>query len=154
MSLRTARSDIAFMNALFTTAEREAHALGDPTMAAEHLVIAALANEQLEHAALRALGLDSDRFRNAVVAVHAEALDGVGVEGAPAPITDRSRGVLHSTATAQQVFQAARRRAKSARSALRVSDIVIAAAGLEHGTTARALAYLGVDRGAIETIDA
>lgn len=154
MSLRTAKSDIAFMNTLFTAAEREAHALGDEVMGAEHLVIAALAQDRLDSSALQSLGLDAERFRDAVAAVHAEALDGVGIDGAPTSFDDPPRGVLQSTAAGQQVFQDARKRAKAARSALRPSDIVAAAAQLAHGTTARALARLGIDRAAIEAVDA
>lgn len=85
--------------------------------------------------------------------MHAEALTTAGVDGAPAAIESAPRGPLRSKYTAQQVFQDARKRAKANRIPLATAGILAAAARLEHGTTARALAHLGIDRAAVETLD-
>ncbi|MEC5198921.1 hypothetical protein RCH21_001145 [Arthrobacter sp. PL16] len=152
MSFRTALSDVSFMNSLFTAAERVAHDLGDPVMGAEHLVIAALDRDDLDRAALTPLRLDAPRFRDAVVAVHADALGSVGLGGAGRPIVGTPRGALGSTATARAVFQDARKRARDRRAPLRAIDIVAAAARLEQGTTARAIARLGIERADLEAL--
>ncbi len=153
MSIRTALSDISFMNSLFTSAEAVAHELGDEVMAPEHLVIAALERDDLDSTGLVQVGLDAQRFRAAVIDVHAQALHTVGVAGAVEAIVEPPRGPLHSTTTAQEVFQDARRRARARRAPLRAVDILAAAARLEQGTTVRALAQLGVDPAALETLD-
>lgn len=149
MGIRTAVSDVSFMTSLFTAAERVAHELGDPVMGAEHLVIAAL---DLDRSDLGSLPLDAPRFRDAVVAVHAEALGSLGLAGTSTPIDDHPRGVLHGTASAQAVFQDARKRARDRRAPLRAVDIVAAAARLEYGTTARAIDRLGIRRADLEAL--
>ena len=154
MNLRNALSDISFMNTLFTSAERAAHDLGDEVMGAEHLVIAALENDDLDRSDLEPLALDGEKFRAAIVAVHAEALDALGIEGTTSPIAEPPHGALHSTHTAQEVFQDARKSAKARKVPLSAAGILVAAAArLEHGTTARALAHLGIDRSAIEALE-
>ncbi|MBG6226053.1 hypothetical protein IWX63_002639 [Arthrobacter sp. CAN_A2] len=152
MGIRTAVSDVSFMTSLFTAAERIAHELGDPVMGAEHLVIAALDRDDLDRSDLASLPLDAPRLRDAVIAVHADALGSLGLEGTSTPIHDHPRGVLHSTATAQAVFQDARRSARKRRVALRAVDIVAAAARLDHGTTARAVDRLGIRRADLEAL--
>ena len=152
MSIRTALSDISFMKTLFAAAEAAAHELGDPEMGAEHLVIAALERDDLDRSALAALPLDASRFRSAVVAVHAEALSTVGLTGTVLPITSPPRGVLHSTASAQIVFRDARRSATAQRAPLSALHIVAAAARIDNGTTARALARLGIERATLENL--
>ncbi|WP_247826151.1 hypothetical protein [Arthrobacter antioxidans] len=152
MGIRTAVSDVSFMKSLFTAAERVAHELGDPVMGAEHLVIAALDREDLDRSDLASLPLDAPRFRDAVIAVHAEALGSLGLAGTSTPIDDHPRGVLHSTASAQAVFQDARKRARERRATLRAVDIVAAAAHLEYGTTARAIDRLGIRRAELEAL--
>lgn len=152
MGLKTALSDISFMNSLFTAAEHVAHELGDPVMGGEHLVIAALDHDDLDRSALAPFQLDASRFRDAVVAVHADALASIGIDGTSSPSIDAPRGVLHSTATAQAVFQDARKSAWRRRTPMRAIDIVAAAARIEHGTTARAIDRLGIDRAALEAL--
>ncbi|MBJ2121499.1 Clp protease N-terminal domain-containing protein [Arthrobacter sp. MSA 4-2] len=153
MGIKTALSDVSFMNSLFTAAEHIAHQLGDPVIGAEHLVIAALERDDSDlRTALAPLPLNTQRFRDAVLAVHADALSSIGLDAVTPPITEAPKGALGSTATAQEVFQDARTRAKKRHAPLAALDILAAAARLEHGTTARALARLGVDRAVLEAL--
>ncbi|MHA7282857.1 Clp protease N-terminal domain-containing protein [Arthrobacter sp. TMS2-4] len=152
MGIRTAISDVSFMTSFFTAAERIAHDLGDPVMGAEHLVIAALDREDLDRSGLASLPLDGPRFRDAVIGVHADALESLGVAGTSAPIDDEPRGALHSTSAARFVFQDARRSARARRAPLRAVDIVAAAARQDYGTTARAFERLGISRADLQAL--
>lgn len=147
MSLRT---DIATLSTVLTAADREAHALGDPIPGAEHVVLAAL---QLEDDSARtALGVSAEQFRDALVAVHAAALQRLGVDAATVPskpLPDTA-GSYQATPSAQQVIQRTRLIHKANKpSALRAKFFVQAAAELEQGTTARVLDSLGIDRAAL-----
>jgi hypothetical protein len=58
-------------------------------------------------------------------------------------------GVYRSNPSAQELFQAAGAAARGARQRLAGAHVVLAAADLEHGTLARALGRLEVDRAAL-----
>ncbi|MBK7822012.1 MAG: Clp protease [Tessaracoccus sp.] len=138
--------DIRTINALLTEAERQALSLGDSAPGAEHLVLAALMLD--EGSARDLLGINDTRFRDALVATHAAALEKVGIsvpaEGlSPAPAKP---GVYRSEASAQEVFQRAKVLAKQDRGGLKGAHIIRAAAEREHGTVARVLKHLGIDR--------
>lgn len=153
MGIKTALSDVSFMNSLFTTAERIAHDMGDPVMGAEHLVIAALERDDPDlRTALATLPLDAQRFRSAVLAVHADALNSVGLNARTSPIMETPHGLLSGTPTARKVFQDARTTARKRHTPLTATVILATAAQLEHGTTARALTRLGIDRADLETL--
>ena len=140
--------EIRTINALLTEAERQALALGDEAPAAEHLVLAALLLD--DDSARVALGVDASRFREALVAVHAGALESIGVAigDGELPSAQAKPGVYRSEVSAQEVFQRARVLAKQDRPrGLRTVHVVRAAAEREHGTVARVLSALGVDRG-------
>jgi ATP-dependent Clp protease ATP-binding subunit ClpA len=154
MSLKTAAADITFMKTLFTTAETAAHELGDELMGPEHLVLAALGRHDLDRTHLGALGLDAERFRAAVIEVHRSALGALGISGTVDAVAATPSGPLRSTPSAQDAFQDARTSAKAARRPLSALDILAAAARPEHGTTARALALLGVDPAALAALAA
>ncbi len=142
--------DIRTIKVLLTEAEQQALSLGDSAPGAEHLVLAALMLE--EDSARELLGVDATQFREALVAMHAAALETVGVSTSedglrPAPAKP---GIYRSEVSAQEVFQRARVLAKQdRRSGLRGSHIVRAAAEREHGTIARVLVRLGIDREAL-----
>jgi ATP-dependent Clp protease ATP-binding subunit ClpA len=153
MKLRERVRDVKAINSLLTEAEEEARAMGDALPGAEHLVLSALAlpdgsaRRAFEHA-----GADPDGFRDAIVRAHDEALRGVGVEppdeealDVPAPAR---KGAFRSTASARAAFQAASDMARSS-GGLRGAHVVAAVAEMEHGTAARAIAAMGVDRGAL-----
>ncbi len=165
MPLHTALADTRLIAALLTAAEAEARALGDAEPGAEHLLLASLlvddssgrdaltraaaASSPAGAAADRA-ALDATAVRTAIGAVHAASLTSVGVV---APELDSAlppaRGVYRSEVSAQEVFQRARVLARRSPSGLRSAHIVLAAAEREHGTVARVLEHLSVDRAAL-----
>jgi ATP-dependent Clp protease ATP-binding subunit ClpA len=153
MGLVNALRDLRTIKRLLTGAEAEARKGGEELPGAEHLLLAALALP--DGTAARALGrvdVDPRRLRAAIEEVHASALAAVGVavehaaDGATAwhgPAT----GAFRSTPQAQQVFQAAVALSKTSRpSRLQGAHVVAATCDLQHGTAARALAALGVER--------
>ena len=82
--------DIRFMQSLFPAAEAEAAAVGEREPGAEHLILASL--EFQEGSARRVferVGVDPDRFRDAVVAQYAAALRSIGIDEDAAAITQR-----------------------------------------------------------------
>ena len=144
MPLRTARHDIALIAELLTTAENEARALGDPQPGAEHLLLAAALVD--DPSARDALGVDGAAVREAIIAVHAEALAAVSIttneQAAPLP---PARGVYRSEVSTQEVFQRARRLARRSPTGLRAAHVLIAVAERQHGTAARVLQRLGLE---------
>lgn len=154
MAIRNALADIRTMNALFTAAENEATALGDEQPGDEHLFLAALTlDDASARRALSGLGASADDVRSAIAKVHAAALETVGIDardddlpegpGAARPL----RGIYRSTGSLQDMFQEARVLSTADKpSMFRTAHIAIAAATREHGTLARALALLGIDR--------
>ena len=149
MGLIDAVRDMRTIKRLLTAAEDEARSGGEETPGPEHLLLAATALP--DGAAVRALGrvgVDPLRLRTAIEQAHERALAAVGIEvdGAGAGLQSAPAGAFRSTPQAQQVFQEAVALSKSARSALTGAHVVAAATRLEHGTAARALAALGVDR--------
>lgn len=148
MPLRTARHDIAFIAALLTTAENEARALGDPEPGAEHLLLAALLVD--DPTARQALDVDAAAVRDAIGAVHAEALAAVSItvdeQAQPVP---PARGVYRSEVSAQEVFQRARRLARRSPTGVRSAHVLLAVAEREHGTAARVLQRLGLERASV-----
>jgi ATP-dependent Clp protease ATP-binding subunit ClpA len=155
MSLRSPLRDMRTIKQLLESAERHAHAAGEPEPGPEHLLLAALdlPDGGARRAFLR-VGADADGLTTAVEAHHAEALASVGIAAAgPAVVAaPPARGPYRSTGAAQEVFQAAGRLARERRTPLGGAHVVETVAAAEHGTAAAALARLGVDRA--ELIDA
>lgn len=162
MAARTKVKDIATINQLLTGAEREADRTGDATPGAEHLLLSALAlPDGTARRAFQLAGIDPDGLRDAIAAAHATALSIVGIVPAAEAGTGEARGQhppdaaprkgpLRINAPAQQAFQRAVARSKATEpAALRGVDVVAAVAEQEHGTAARALTVLGVDRPAL-----
>ena len=83
-----------------------------------------------------ALGIDADRARSL---------------SAPAPLdSPTGRGVYRSGVSAQEAFQAATKLAsRDGPFKLNGAHVVAAVAGMEHGTAARILDMLGIDRPAL-----
>lgn len=158
MSLRTALSDTRLISALLTTAESEARAIADPEPGAEHLLLAALlvddpsGRDALARVAEMSSSapVDASAVRRAIGAVHAASLASIGV-AAPPPgrALAPAGGVYRSDASAQEVFQRARVLSRGSRTGLRSAHVLGAAAERDHGTVARVLEHLGVDRAAL-----
>ncbi len=148
MPLRTARHDIQLIADLLTRAESEALALGDPEPGAEHLLVAALMLD--DDSARTALGVDAPAARDALRTVHATALAAADVIDSSIPSAlPPAHGVYRSRVSTQEVFQRAKSLAHRSPTGLRAAHVLIAIAEREHGTAARVLDQLGIDRGAL-----
>jgi ATP-dependent Clp protease ATP-binding subunit ClpA len=159
MKLRNRVRDVRTINTLLTGAEAEAHRAGESQPGAEHLLLSALAlpDGSARRAFTRA-GADHDQLRAAIAAQHADALRAIGIEppddaAFDAAVVDDSpaaTGVFRSNASARSAFQAASEMARSGPSSQLVGAHVVAAvAQMEHGTAARALTVMGIDRCAL-----
>lgn len=157
MRLTRAAQDLRTVKELLTTAEAAARRAGDALPGAEHLLVSAL--ELPDGSARRSfarVGADPDKLVGAISATHAEALRGVGIvtgHGVEAPASSTEApvtGALRTNASAQQAFQIAVKMSKETKPArLLGAHVVAAVCQLEHGTAARALAVLGIDRAAL-----
>lgn len=150
MSLRTALADTRLIADLLTTAETEARALGDAEPAAEHLLLATLLVAEpsaLEVVRRARPEVDAAAVRTAIGTVHASSLAAVGVTAPELdPALPPADGVYRSEVSAQEVFQRARALSRGSRVGLRSAHVLLAVAEREHGTSARVLHRLGLDR--------
>jgi ATP-dependent Clp protease ATP-binding subunit ClpA len=153
-----ALSDMRTIGRLLTDAEQVARRMGDERPSAEHLLLAAMTlPDGTAAGALQRLGVDAGRLAQAIRDEHAAGLVAAGIDAATAaamatdrPVTPTVRsGVYRSNPSAQELFQAAGAAARSARQRLAGAHVVLAAADLQHGTLARALDRLEVDRAAL-----
>lgn len=143
---------------LLTDAEVEARAMGDDQPGAEHLLLAALQlPEDSARRAFERLGVDPDDIRTAIVDQHVAALTAIGMPAGEAALSASApldpptgSGIYRSTASAQEAFQAASAMARKERSVLLGAHVVTAVAAMEHGTTARVLTAIGIDRDALD----
>ncbi|WP_067812620.1 Clp protease N-terminal domain-containing protein [Actinomadura kijaniata] len=158
MRLPRPMQDVKTMNALLNGAERHALEAGENVPGPEHLLLSALAlPDGSARRAFQRVGAEPDGLRAAIDQVHAEALAMIGVRSAHEQEMDeairanppRARGVMKTTATAQEAFQAATKQAKADRSALLGAHFVAAVAELKEGTAPRALRAMGIDPSAL-----
>ncbi|TFC07078.1 ATP-dependent Clp protease ATP-binding subunit [Cryobacterium adonitolivorans] len=152
MGIRQAIADIRIMNALFTTAEQEAAALGDEMPGAEHLLLAVLAlPDDSARRAFATFDVTAADVRTAITQTHTLALRSVGIDAAEAGPTEPSpprAGPYRSAGSLQEVFQRAVALSKEGAGrghTLSSAHVVWAAAEVEHGTVSRVLRQLGVD---------
>lgn len=155
MKLDNRMRDVRTIRTLLTGAEAAAHAAGDSAPGAEHLLLSALALPDGSAArAFERVGADPGQLRAAIAAQHADALRSIGIEppddAALAGDMPTATGVYRSNASARSAFQTASKMARSAESPRFVGAHVVAAvAAMEHGSAARALTVMGIDRGAL-----
>ena len=148
MPLRTVRHDMRLIADLLTLAESEALALGDPQPSAEHLLIASLLLD--DDSARSALSVDAAAVRDALAAVHATALAAASVIDSSTPSAlPPARGLYRSEVSTREVFGRAKTLARRSLSGLRAAHVLAAVAEREHGTAARVLAHLAIDRTAL-----
>jgi ATP-dependent Clp protease ATP-binding subunit ClpA len=142
------------MQSLFPAAEALAAAAGEKEPGAEHLIMVSLEFEEgSARRVFERMGADPDHFREAVADQHSAALRSVGIEGdaveldehIPPPL-EQPGGVYHSGPSARQLFPEVVKLVKRDQSQLSGAYLLLAASQLEYGTTARALATMGVDR--------
>lgn len=158
MNPMNALRDMRTIKQLLSDAERLARELGDERPAAEHLLLAAMdLPDGTARRILGRFGVDGDGLRGAITAQHASALTAAGIdrgeadrlsEPRPLPPAD-GPSVYRSAPSAQEVFQAAAALARSSNERLAGAHVVAAVAGMEHGTAARVLGTLGIDRQAL-----
>lgn len=137
-------------------AEHLSQQTGEALPGAEHLLLSALAlPDGTARRAFERLGVDPDGLPSAIASQHADALRAVGIEvdadalDVPAP---QGRGVFRSTPSAQAAFRRAVELSRTPKPRrLLGAHVVIAVAEMEHGTAARALSQMGVNREQLET---
>jgi ATP-dependent Clp protease ATP-binding subunit ClpA len=153
MNPMNAIRDMRTIKQLLTDAEAVARAMGDEMPGAEHLLLAAM--DLPDGSAPRMLdrfGVDRERLRAAIVEQHGAALAEVGIPpelGASPALEPAPSRLYHSAPSAQEAFQAASTLARGSRERLSGAHVVAAVAGMEHGTAARTLELLGIDRAAL-----
>ncbi len=136
---------------LLEGAERLAQQSGESVPGAEHLLLSALAlPDGTARRAFERMGVDPAGLPSAIAAQHDDALRAVGieVEGKDLDVAaPEARGVFLSTPSAQATFKrAVELSSKPKPRRLRGAHVVLAVTEMEHGTVARALSRLGVDR--------
>ncbi len=144
MPLRTALKDTKLIAALLTTAENEARAIGDTEPGAEHLLIASLSVD--DDSARAALGIDAATARDALTDLHREALAALGIESDGVEPLPAAGGLYRAETSLQEALRRTGVIAKRSPTGLRSAHALIAVAEREHGTSARLLQRLGVDR--------
>ncbi len=141
------------MKRLFEAAEREAQRDGAAEPGAEHLLVAACElDEGSGRRALAAVGCTVDDLRTAITAQRTAALAGVGVVAdadrlrAEQPAPSPGRGPFRSSPSLQAAFQRVSAQVRAERAELGGARFLLDALDLEHGTLARTIDHLGVDR--------
>jgi hypothetical protein len=144
------------MDRLFATAELEAARMGEARPDLEYLVLSALRlPDGSARRTFQRIGADPDAFGTSLVEQHDDALRSIGLEpndGAadadpPEPAT--STRPIRFEPPARDVFQEVVALVRKEKSQIYGAYIVLVAAGREHGTTARTLEMMGVDREAL-----
>jgi ATP-dependent Clp protease ATP-binding subunit ClpA len=153
MKLKNPIQDMRTVKQLLSGAEDAALRAGESQPGVEHLLLSAL--ELPDGAARRAfarVGADPDELAPAIAGQHADALRAMGIDPpdeeslTPATGTKRTRW-YRSNASLQTAFQKAGDLAREDGTWFNGAHVVAAVAGMEHGTAARALRAMGVDRG-------
>ena len=153
MKLRDRVRDVRMIKNLLRGAEEEARRAGDALPGPEHLLLSAIAlDDGSARRAFQRVGADAGALRDAIARQHDDALRSVGIE--PPDLEDAApgdapKGAFRSTAPARTAFRAASDMARSGGGGLLGAHVVAAVADLEHGTAARSLAAMGVDREAL-----
>lgn len=154
--LRRPIGDVRTIAALLEGAEREAHGAGAGVPDAEHLLLSALdLPDGTARRAFIAAGADPDDLRGAIAAQHSDALATIGIAqpehlaGTDVEMTTPSHRAFRATPACQQAFQHAGTLARSGTHPLCGAHVVAAVAAIEHGTVARVLQAMGVDRAAL-----
>ncbi len=148
--------DIRTMNKLFSAAEKEALQVGESEPGDEHLILAAfeLPDGSAERAFKR-VGVYPKAFRDAISNQHDDALRAMGIRPdrvAPNEIPEapKQNKPMKFKGSSQNVFKKVVKMVRKEKTPLYGAHIVFMAAQAEHGTTARALAALGISRDALE----
>ena len=149
MKLPTPFQGMKALKTLVLDAEAAAQRLGDTSTGAEHLLIAALADpDGSAGRAFARAGLDPAAYAGAVEEAHEAALHGLGLAPVdPATLGEGTRGPKKLNESAAHVLRVASTMSKTVHPHALGAQVVVAVTELEHGTAARALRVLDVDRG-------
>lgn len=155
--LKARAAAVKTISALLQQAEEIARARGSDKPAAEHLVLAALGlPDGTASRTFARVGSSGEDFRAALEAQEAEDLERIGIDApderiqAALPEPTAPTGVYKSEPSAQQLFQAAGDDARRNGGSIVGAHVLRAAAELEHGSTARVLRRMGIEREALE----
>lgn len=155
-SIRRARADIALMSTVLPAAERLAHADGIPEPGAEHLLLAALdLPDGYARRAFGGVGGDVAELPIALRQGYDEALRAIGVQaddeaiGAAMPPPGDASGPLHAQGSLQVALARAVSLAKADGLPVTSGHLLLAIIEPDHGTIARALTRLGIDRASL-----
>lgn len=153
MKLKNPFKDVRTIKALLGDAERKALDGGEERAGAEHLLLAALdLPDGTARRAFERAGGDPDRLPDAIRAVHAGALAGVGIaapdeDALAVPAPPAPTGPMRTGASCQAAFQRATELSRPGH--LLGAHVVAAVAEQEEGTAPRAIRELGLDRDAL-----
>lgn len=128
-------------------AEAHARRLGDTSTGAEHLLLAALdAPDGGARRVFARLGVEPEAFEAAIEEAHASALRSVGVETMAPELRGRSAKPPKLNESAAHVLRSAASLSEQDRFQSLGAQVAGAVAEMQHGTAARAIELLGVDR--------
>lgn len=147
--------DMKTIGKLIPGAEKQANMMGEEHPGAEHFVLSALNLEDgTAKRTFAKLGIDSEKFQNAINTQYDAALNSVGIRGQameiePEPI--KSDKILHhSKPSGQDLMKSLYALKKEdGKRPLQGAHVIIAAASIEHGVVPRAFNVLGVDRASL-----
>jgi hypothetical protein len=146
------------MDRLFATAEMEAAGMGEAHPGLEYLVLSALRlPDGSARRTFQRIGADPDAFGASLVEQHDDALRSIGIEpndgavDADPPEPAVSKRPIPFEPPTREVFQEVVALVRKEKSQIYGAYIVLVAAGREHGTTARTLEMMDVDREALAT---
>jgi hypothetical protein len=149
-----ARADVAAMKVVLPEAERLAKIEGVKVPAAEHLLLSAFTlGDGSARRTLATLGHDLDEL---IAALRVEGVPhslgdpaGFDADNDVSRPTPRRARIVRSGDSMQVMFQRARKYAAAAKRPIREADFLAAAARIDQGAVADALAALGIDREAL-----
>jgi len=151
--LTRAFNDMRTIKALCLGAERHANAEGQQEVGLEHFVLAAIdLPDGTARKAFESVNADPDGFRSAITLQYQQALDSVGIGNdaeSPAPVPAGSGAYRSRPQVGPMLEQLANRERRDVAEPLLGAHVIAAIAATEHGTAARALKAMGIDRQAL-----
>ncbi|WP_103654362.1 Clp protease N-terminal domain-containing protein [Agarilytica rhodophyticola] len=141
--------DMKTISRLITGADEQAHISGEEMPGAEHFVLSALNLE--DGSAKRVfdkIGIDTEKFKNAINQQYANALASIGIDNKLIPEPLESNKILHNAQpSAQELMRSLYTLKKSdkLRPLLGV-HVINAASKIEQGIVARAFKILAIDK--------
>lgn len=144
--------DMKTVSELITGADKHANNLGEEEPGAEHFILSALGlPDGSAQRVLARLGANSDQFSQAIRQQYKDALSAIGIEGEAVdigPESVKSEKLLQNSKPSGQALMkqlyAIKKTDKD--NPLLGAHVLMVAAKIEHGVTARAFKVLGINR--------